>query len=36
VPELEEIERGHFVACHFWRKVRDDPVPGSAIETSGV
>jgi oligopeptide/dipeptide ABC transporter ATP-binding protein len=36
VPELEEIERGHFVACHFWRKVRDDPVPGSAIEASGV
>jgi oligopeptide/dipeptide ABC transporter ATP-binding protein len=23
VPELEEIERGHFVACHFWRTVRD-------------
>jgi oligopeptide/dipeptide ABC transporter ATP-binding protein len=36
VPELEEIERGHFVACHYWRRVQDDPVPGSAIETSGV
>ena len=23
VPELEEIERGHFVACHFWRQIRD-------------
>jgi peptide/nickel transport system ATP-binding protein len=24
VPELQEIERGHFVACHFWQKVRAD------------
>jgi oligopeptide/dipeptide ABC transporter ATP-binding protein len=24
VPQLEEIEPGHFVACHFWRKVRAD------------
>jgi oligopeptide/dipeptide ABC transporter ATP-binding protein len=22
VPALEEIEPGHFVACHFWQKVR--------------
>jgi oligopeptide/dipeptide ABC transporter ATP-binding protein len=32
VPELEEIERGHFVACHFWREVRADPERRSAIE----
>jgi oligopeptide/dipeptide ABC transporter ATP-binding protein len=24
VPELEEIEPGRYVACHFWPKVRDD------------
>ncbi len=24
VPELEEIDPGHFVACHFWREVRAD------------
>ncbi len=23
-PALEEIEAGHFVACHFWRKVQAD------------
>jgi oligopeptide/dipeptide ABC transporter ATP-binding protein len=22
VPALEEVEAGHFVACHFWEKVR--------------
>jgi oligopeptide/dipeptide ABC transporter ATP-binding protein len=27
VPELEEIERGHFVACHFWRQVRESDAP---------
>ena len=27
VPELEEIERGHFVACHFWRQVRESDTP---------
>jgi oligopeptide/dipeptide ABC transporter ATP-binding protein len=24
VPVLEEIEPDHFVACHFWRKVREE------------
>lgn len=24
VPALEEIEPDHFVACHFWRKVREE------------
>ena len=32
VPVLEEIERGHFVACHFWREVRADPERRSAVE----
>jgi oligopeptide/dipeptide ABC transporter ATP-binding protein len=27
VPRLEEIEPDHFVACHFWEKVRADPLP---------
>jgi len=26
VPALEEIAPEHLVACHFWRKVRADPV----------
>jgi oligopeptide/dipeptide ABC transporter ATP-binding protein len=30
VPELEEIEPGHFVACHFWREVRADAAARSA------
>jgi len=29
VPLLEEIEPGHFVACHFWREVRADVTAGS-------
>jgi oligopeptide/dipeptide ABC transporter ATP-binding protein len=36
VPELEEIERGHFVACHFWRQVQADPERGSTLEASEV
>jgi oligopeptide/dipeptide ABC transporter ATP-binding protein len=27
VPLLEEIEPGHFVACHFWQKVRAEGPP---------
>jgi oligopeptide/dipeptide ABC transporter ATP-binding protein len=27
VPRLEEIEPRHLVACHFWEKVRADPLP---------
>jgi oligopeptide/dipeptide ABC transporter ATP-binding protein len=27
VPAYEELERDHIVACHFWRRVREDPVP---------
>ena len=30
VPELEEIEPGHLVACHFWREVRAEPVVQAA------
>jgi peptide/nickel transport system ATP-binding protein len=33
VPELEEIERGHFVACHFWRKVRADGAGAAPART---
>lgn len=32
VPLLEEIERNHFVACHFWREVQADPLPQEARE----
>jgi oligopeptide/dipeptide ABC transporter ATP-binding protein len=31
VPELEEIEPGHLVACHFWREVRADAAARAAI-----
>jgi len=27
IPQLEEIGPGHVVACHFWEKVRAEPVP---------
>jgi oligopeptide/dipeptide ABC transporter ATP-binding protein len=30
VPELEEIEDGHLVACHFWREVRADAEANAA------
>ena len=30
VPELEEIEPGHLVACHHWREVRADVRAGTA------
>jgi oligopeptide/dipeptide ABC transporter ATP-binding protein len=30
VPPLEEIEPGHFVACHHWREVRADVATGEA------
>jgi len=30
VPVLEEIEQGHFVACHFWRQVREQPLVQAA------
>jgi oligopeptide/dipeptide ABC transporter ATP-binding protein len=33
VPVLEEIEHGHFVACHFWRQVREQPLLPMAAET---
>jgi peptide/nickel transport system ATP-binding protein len=36
VPELEEIAPGHAVACHYWRKVRADPVPGAPGDPAGV
>ncbi len=26
VPQLEEIEAGHLVACHFWQRVRESQV----------
>jgi oligopeptide/dipeptide ABC transporter ATP-binding protein len=32
VPLLEEIEPGHFVACHFWRQVRDEPLVQATTE----
>lgn len=32
VPLLEEIEPGHFVACHFWRQVRDEPLVQATSE----
>jgi oligopeptide/dipeptide ABC transporter ATP-binding protein len=32
VPALEEIEPGHFVACHFWRQVRDEPLVQATTE----
>jgi oligopeptide/dipeptide ABC transporter ATP-binding protein len=33
VPELEEIEPGHLVACHFWREVRADVERRAAAAT---
>jgi oligopeptide transport system ATP-binding protein len=33
VPQLEEIEPGHLVACHFWRKVREDTSLASPAKT---
>ena len=35
-PELEEIEPGHFVACHFWRKVRESEADLPAGKALGV
>jgi oligopeptide/dipeptide ABC transporter ATP-binding protein len=32
VPVLEQIEPGHFVACHFWRRVREEPVVQATAE----
>jgi oligopeptide/dipeptide ABC transporter ATP-binding protein len=31
VPELEEVEAGHFVACHFWEKIRAAEASRSAV-----
>jgi oligopeptide/dipeptide ABC transporter ATP-binding protein len=36
VPALEEIAPGHFVACHFWRQVRADPVGAAAVRSDGA
>jgi oligopeptide/dipeptide ABC transporter ATP-binding protein len=36
VPVLEEIDPGHFVACHFWRQVRDEPLVQAAAELRKV
>jgi peptide/nickel transport system ATP-binding protein len=30
VPELEEVEPGHLVACHFWEKVRAEMTRAAA------
>jgi peptide/nickel transport system ATP-binding protein len=37
VPRLQEIEPDHLVACHFWEKVRADPLPavGAAAGAAG-
>jgi oligopeptide/dipeptide ABC transporter ATP-binding protein len=36
VPVLEEIEPGHLVACHFWRKVQAEPAVQAAAELREV
>jgi oligopeptide/dipeptide ABC transporter ATP-binding protein len=37
VPELEEVEAGKLVACHFWREVRADAGAGPGSDSgSGV
>jgi oligopeptide/dipeptide ABC transporter ATP-binding protein len=36
VPALEEIEPGHLVACHFWRKVQAEPAVQAAAELREV
>jgi peptide/nickel transport system ATP-binding protein len=35
VPELEEIDADHFVACHFWEKVRADAAQRTAVGEAG-
>ena len=35
VPELEEIEAGHLVACHFWREVRADARASAGASAAG-
>jgi oligopeptide/dipeptide ABC transporter ATP-binding protein len=34
VPSLEQIEPGHFVACHFWDQVVQNPLPPKAVKAS--
>jgi oligopeptide/dipeptide ABC transporter ATP-binding protein len=36
VPVLEEVERGHFVACHFWRQVRESEGSPPAPQALGA
>jgi oligopeptide/dipeptide ABC transporter ATP-binding protein len=36
VPQLEEIERHHLVACHFWPRVRQDRSHRAAVEAPRV
>lgn len=36
VPAYEETGRGHVVACHFWRRVRADPLPAETASRPTV
>jgi oligopeptide/dipeptide ABC transporter ATP-binding protein len=36
VPVHEEAGREHIVACHFWRRVRADPLPVDAPTAAGA